>query len=167
MVLAGPPRSSFGAFGSAFLVPPIRVDNPDCVFIGDRVIVHEGVWLSVASTPGQPPPRLEIHDRVSIGRFCQVSCAGLIVIAQDVLISDQVQIGDTYHDYAAGDLTATAQPLSTPQPVRIETGALIGLGAIILPGVVVGAGAYVTEGSLVTTSVAPRSRVSGNPARPV
>jgi acetyltransferase-like isoleucine patch superfamily enzyme len=167
MILAGPPRSAFGAFGSSFLVPPVRVNNADRVFIGDRVMVHEGVWFSLAAIPGLPPPRLVIKDRVTIGRYCQLSLAGEVTIDEDVLISDMVHIGDTFHDYADPELASPLQALSPPKPIRIMAGALIGLGAVLLPGVVVGEGAYVTEGSVVTAAVPPHTRVAGNPARPV
>jgi acetyltransferase-like isoleucine patch superfamily enzyme len=166
--LSAPPPAAFGAFGDrSVVVPPARVELPSSVFIGDGVVIHEGVWLSVVRAFEDTTPRLEIRDRVRLGRFCQISCCGEIVIEEDVLASDQVQIGDTYHEYANADLPATKQALARPKSVRIGRGALLGLGAIVLPGITVGEGAYVVEGSVVTRDVAPHSAVAGNPARPV
>jgi acetyltransferase-like isoleucine patch superfamily enzyme len=53
------------------------------------------------------------------------------------------------------------------QGVTIEEGGTVGPGAIVLPGVTIGRDAIVTAGSVVTASVAARTMVQGNPARPV
>lgn len=166
--LSAPPPRAFGAFGDrSVVVPPARVELPSSVFIGAGVVIHEGVWLSVVRAFDDITPRLEIRDRVRLGRFCQISCCGEIVIEEDVLASDQVQIGDTYHEYENPDLPATKQALARPKAVRIGRGALLGLGSIVLPGITVGEGAYVVEGSVVTRDVPPHGVVAGNPARPV
>jgi acetyltransferase-like isoleucine patch superfamily enzyme len=160
-----PPPDAFGSFGRSYIVAPARVSSPEHIFIGDDVVLHEGIWLSVVKEFADIEPRLEIHDRSVFGRFCQVSCAGTIVIEEDVLISDQVQIGDTFHEYSDPTLPSTKQALARPQPVRIGRGSLIGLGVVILPGVTVGDGAYVVEGSVVTADVPAGAVVSGNPAK--
>jgi acetyltransferase-like isoleucine patch superfamily enzyme len=166
--LSPPPPSAFGAFGSrAVIVPPARIELPSSIFIGDGVVIHEGVWLSVVKAYEDITPRLEIRDRARFGRFCQVSCVGEIIVEEDVLASDQVQIGDTYHEYQNPDLPATEQLLARPKPVRICRNVLLGLGAIVLPGITIGEGAYVVENSVVTRDVAPHTVVAGNPARVV
>jgi acetyltransferase-like isoleucine patch superfamily enzyme len=53
------------------------------------------------------------------------------------------------------------------QGVVIEEDATVGPGAIIMPNVTIGRGAIVTAGSVVTKSVAPKTMVQGNPARPI
>jgi acetyltransferase-like isoleucine patch superfamily enzyme len=160
-----PPPRAFGSFGDSYIVAPARVDSPQYIFIGDGVVLHEGIWLSVVKAFDDVDPHLEIRDRTIFGRFCQISCVGEIVIEEDVLVSDQVQIGDTYHEYADPSLPSTKQPLARPQSVRVKRGSLVGLGAIVLPGITVGEGAYVQEGSVVTADVPDGAVVSGNPAK--
>jgi serine acetyltransferase len=160
-----PPREQFGAFGDSYIVAPARIDGPECIFIGDGVLIHEGVWLSVARSHADIVPHLEIRDRVVFGRFCQVSCVGSIVIEEDVGVSDQVQIGDTFHEYADPTVPSRKQPMSRPEPVRIGAGALLGFGSIVLPGVTVGERAYVVEGTVVTKDVPAGGIISGNPGR--
>jgi acetyltransferase-like isoleucine patch superfamily enzyme len=162
-----PPPSAFGRFGESFIVPPARVELPECIFIGDGVLVHEEVWFSVVRPSPDVTPRLAIGDRTRIGRFCQFSCVGCIDIGVDVLIGDQVQIGDTSHGYEDVALPSTAQPMTPPRTVRIGDGAFIGTGAIVLPGVTIGDGAYVSEASVVGHDVVANTVVVGNPARPV
>lgn len=162
-----PLQSDYGAFGNSYVVAPARVESPQYIFIGDGVVLHEGIWLSVVKKHDDIDPHLEIGDRTVFGRFCQVSCVGTIVVEEDVLVSDQVQIGDTYHEYLDPALPSTKQKLARPQTVRIGRGSLIGLGVIVLPGVTIGEGAYVVESSVVTADVPAGAVVSGNPARVV
>ncbi|MGH2727209.1 MAG: acyltransferase [Actinomycetota bacterium] len=146
-------------------MPPVRISLPECIFIGDGVVIHEGIWISIVRAHSGIEPRIEIGDQTRIGRFCQLSCVGEIVIQEEVLISDQVQIGDTYHEYEDPDLPSTKQGLAPPRPVLIKRGALLNLGVVVLPGITIGESAYVEEGSVVTRDVPAGATASGNPAR--
>jgi acetyltransferase-like isoleucine patch superfamily enzyme len=161
----GPP-GDFRAFGEGSVIaPPARVDGPQWISIGRDVVIHEHVFLAMTHQPGAPPPLLEIGDRVRIGRFCLISVTGHTVIEDDVLISDEVHIGDTYHRYDVPGVGVQDQPLTEPGPIRIGRGALVNFGAIILRDVTVGEEAYVHAGAVVTRDVAPRTEVIGAPAR--
>jgi len=167
--LTPPPPSSFRRFGrGALLLPPVRVNSPQCIEIGDGVVVLEHGWLSVrADHAGDRPPRLAIGDRVRLGRCVSIACIGEVVIEDDVMTSDNVFIADCFHEYADPHTPVLRQPMSEPAPVHIERGAYLGAGSIVLPGVTVGSNAYVGEGSVVTKDVAPGAVVLGNPARTV
>jgi acetyltransferase-like isoleucine patch superfamily enzyme len=142
----------------------MRVENPQFVSIGNGVLIHENVWLSVvAHFPGVTPV-LDIGDNVRIGRGCQLSVAGELIIEKNAIIGDFVQIGDTVHPF---DVVDRMPALTPPQPVRIGIGAVIGSHVTITPGVTVGAGAYVEHQSVVNGNVEPGTRVAGIPARPV
>jgi UDP-3-O-[3-hydroxymyristoyl] glucosamine N-acyltransferase len=162
--LLPPPRHRFGAMGRSVIVPPARVESPECIHIGDGVVVHEHVWFSVVPFFPDITPRLVIGDRVRIGRCCQLSVIGELEIEQDAIIGDFVQMGDTFHPYEAQDRMAA---LTRPQAVRIGRGAVIGSHAVVLPGVTIGAGAYVEHHAVVSSDVAPGAVVAGYPARPV
>lgn len=162
--LVAPPPRRFAAFGQSIIVPPARVESPDCIWIGDGVVVHEHVWFSVVSHLPGVTPRVEIGDRVRIGRCCQLSVIRELVIGANAIIGDFVQIGDTFHPYEAQDRMAA---LSPPLPVRIGRGAVIGSHAVVLPGVTIGDGAYVEHHAVVGGDVPPGAVVAGYPARPV
>jgi acetyltransferase-like isoleucine patch superfamily enzyme len=162
--LVAPPAHRFGALGRSIIVPPARVEAPDCIVIGDGVIIHEHVWLSVVRHFPGITPRLVIGDHVRIGRCCQLSVIGDLEIESGAIIGDFVQMGDTFHPYEAQDRMAALTP---PQPVRIGRGAIIGSHAVVLPGVTVGAGAYVEHHAVVSSDVAAGAVVAGYPARPV
>lgn len=160
-----PPADRYAAFGRSLVVPPARIENPDCITIGDGVVVLEHVWMSVVRFFPDITPRLVIEDFVRVGRCCQLSVAGELVVERGAIVGDFVQIGDTFHPYDAK--VDRMRALTRPEPVRIGTGAILGSHAVVLPGVVIGAGAYVEHHSVVNRDVAPCAIVAGNPAIPV
>jgi acetyltransferase-like isoleucine patch superfamily enzyme len=157
-----PAPQAWKSFGRSYVVPPARVSRPDCITVGDGVVILENVWMSVVRAFDDVEPRLSIGDRVRIGRGCQFSVVGEVVVEDDVLIGDFVQIGDTSHDYRE---PLRGPALVRPRPTRIAAGALIAGQATVLPGVTVGAGAVVDHHSVVTSDVPPGAVVAGNPAQ--
>ncbi|MEY2565783.1 MAG: hypothetical protein QOE35_312 [Actinomycetota bacterium] len=163
-----PPPSAFAAFGdSSVIVPPARVNGPQCITVGDGVVLLEGSWLAVFPQPGYPAPRLTIGDRTRIGRSCHIACVGEVTIGEDVLTADQIYIADTYHGFEQPGRPIAQQPMAPPRPVVIERGAFLGIRSVVLQGVTVGSNAYVGAGAVVTEDVPPRTVVVGNPARVV
>jgi carbonic anhydrase/acetyltransferase-like protein (isoleucine patch superfamily) len=161
-----PPPSAFASFGEgSWIVPPARVATPEAISIGDHTTIHEHAWLSVVACVDGVWPSLRIGNRCSIGRLVHIACVGEIVIEDDVLTSDRVFIGDTYHDYTDPTMAVLDQPMAFPRPVRIGRGAFLGIGSIVLQGVTIGEGAYVAAGAVVTSDVPPHTLVQGNPAR--
>jgi len=167
-VLTPPDPSAYKSFGrGSAVVPPSRVSLPEAIEIGDGVVVHEHAWLSVVAAVPGVTPRLRIGDRTSIGRFSHIACVGEIDIGPEVLTSERIFIGDTYHGYEDVGTPILDQPMAEPQKVTIERGAFLGIGCVVLRGVTVGAQAYVAAGAVVTADVEPRTVVVGNPARVV
>jgi NDP-sugar pyrophosphorylase family protein len=96
-----PPPEAWGHFGQSFVVPPARVSRPDLVEIGDGVVILENVWMSVEHFFEDIRPRFVLGDRVRVGRGCQFTVVGEVVVEEDALIGDFVQIGDTSHLFEA------------------------------------------------------------------
>jgi acetyltransferase-like isoleucine patch superfamily enzyme len=164
--LAVPIPAAFQRFGSGSIIaPPARVDSPECIDIGDDVILLEQAWLAVFPQPGLPAPRLTIGDHTRIGRAAHIACIGEVTIGPEVLTSDYIYIADTYHSYENPAVPIGAQPMAEPKPVRIERGAFLGIRSVVLRGVTVGENAYVAAGAVVVDDVPPRTVVVGNPAR--
>jgi len=163
-----PPPSAFASFGAgSVIVPPARVNTPECIEVGDDVVLLEGAWLAVFAQPGLPRPRLTIGSRTRIGRSAHIACVGEVTIGPDVLTADQIFIADTYHGFEDGTQPIAQQPMAPPRPVVIERGAFLGIRSVILQGVTVGENAYVGAGALVTEDVPARTVVVGNPAQVV
>jgi acetyltransferase-like isoleucine patch superfamily enzyme len=102
-----------------------------------------------------------------LGADLVVACTGRVEIGPDVMASDRVFIGDTYHEYRDIHRPIRDQGLAPPRPVRIAAGAFLGIGVIVLPGVTIGENAYVGAGAVVTRDVPARSVAVGNPAHVV
>ena len=149
------------------MVPPARVTSPERIFLGDDVTILEHAFLSVVAAVPGVTPTLTIGSGSRIGRFAHIACVGEIEIGANVLTSERIFIGDTYHGYEDPDVPVLHQPMAPPQPVHIDDGAFLGIGSAVLLGVTVGAHAYVAAGAVVTQDVAPRTLVVGNPARAV
>jgi acetyltransferase-like isoleucine patch superfamily enzyme len=167
-VFTPPPPHAFRRFGeNSLIVPPARIESPEAIEIGDRVVVHEHAWFSVVKAFDDVEPRLVIDDDVLIDRLCHIACVGEIVIGRRVSIGERSLIGDTFHRYDDVTTPVIDQPLARPRKVTIEAGAHLGLASLIVPGVTVGEQAFVGAGAVVTRDVPPRTLVVGNPARPV
>lgn len=166
--LTPPLPSAFARFGTgSVIVPPARVENPQCISIGRDTTVLENGWLAVYPQAGMAPPRLEIGSGVRIGRSSHISCVGEVVIGDDVLTADHVYIADTFHGYEDVGVPIRRQPMAAPKPVHIGRGAFLGIRSAILQGVTVGENAFVAAGAVVGDDVPARSVVAGNPARVV
>jgi acetyltransferase-like isoleucine patch superfamily enzyme len=164
-----PPRPGwFGEFGTdSVVVPPARITNGDCIWIGDGVRILEHSWLSVVRAVEGYVPRLVISDGCRIGRFANIACVGEVVFEPNVLTADRIFVGDTFHEYEDTSMPVIAQPMAEPRPVLIGEGSFLGVGAMVLHGVSIGRRSYVGAGAVVTESVPPHSVVVGNPARVV
>jgi len=125
-----------------------------------------------------------LKGRLSIGENCYFTSAVLLCeeelrIGNYVVIGWNVTISDSdFHplDAAQRVLDAIAlspvadgqkRPVVAARPVIIEDDVWIGPAVVVLKGVTIGAGSWIEPGSVVTASVAPGSRMAGNPAKPV
>lgn len=157
-------QTRWGSRGRALVLPPLRVERSDLVHLGDGVVVLEDCWMSVVQAFPDVVPSLVLCQDVRVGRGCQFSVVGSLIVRERALIGDFVQIGDTFHPPEATDRMPA---LTRPRAVVIGADAVIAGHAAVLPGVTVGAGAVVDHHAVVTTDVPPGTRVAGNPARPV
>lgn len=137
-----------------------RVENNGRIEIGDRVLIdgrtvlvelvaHEGGTLSVgASTYINYGVSISAHDRVSIGRNCQIGNYTLIMDNDYHDMNDHLQLGES-------------------RPIAIEDNVWIGARVTVLKGVRIGEGSVVGAGAVVTKDVPPRSFAAGVPAKVV
>lgn len=166
--LMPPPPRDFAAFGAgSMIVPPSRIESPERIWIGERVMLHEHAWFIVRQEPDLPPPRLVIGSGTSINRFVKIVCIGEVSIGEECLVGDNVYIADTHYRFEDSTRPIAEQGLAPPKPVVIGNGCHIGVRVMIQPGVTLGDNAYVGAGAVVVEDVPPRSVVVGDPARVV
>lgn len=145
-----------------------------CVILGkENICIGENSWFGVGSEVvaynshlGQKlNASLNIGNNVRATSRCRITCAGEIVIEDDVLLAPEVFITDHNHgmdpEYKGG---YSPQPLQV-KSVRIEKGVWLGQRVTILPGVTVGKHSIIGANSVVTRSVPEYCIAVGNPAK--
>jgi maltose O-acetyltransferase len=110
--------------------------------------------------------KLELGRYIHIGPRSFISATGGLSIGDGTIISANVTILTSNHDYKSGDFLPYGAN-DVLRPVHIGTAVWIGFGAIILPGATVGDGAIVAAGAVVTGDVPAGAIFAGNPASEV
>ncbi len=124
-------------------------------FIGSKTTIGNGTWLV---------QNAKVYDRVKIGEKCIISG----FVGDNSTIGNNVRVlGKLIHKHK---VPVEGRPewdeLSEPGPT-IGDDAIIGFDSIVIGDIHIGEGAYVAAGAVVTKDVAARTRVAGNPARPM
>lgn len=109
------------------------------------------------------PERLEMGDRVRIGRGCYFFCRGGLTIGSNTHISRFVTIYTANHNTEGKAIPYDDEYIC--KPVTIGRAAWIGMNVCITPGVTIGDGAVIGMGTVVSQDVPPGAVVVGAPAR--
>jgi len=145
---------------------PMLICNADCIEIGDRVSIWDGVRLEAVRDRHGRTPVLIIGSNTNIEQDVHIVCHNRIIIGKDVSITGRCAIVDVTHPYQdinagkIGNLIA-----DDDSAVEIGDGAFLGYGAVILPNVRIGKRAVIGANSVVTRDVPDFSVAAGQPAR--
>ena len=158
-------RSS--GFGRDGLGKGCFISGKENIGIGENTWLDEGCEIIAYNSHLNQNlyANLCIGDNVRVHKRCRITCAGEIVIEDDVLLAPEVFITDHNHgmnpEYTGG---YSPQPLQV-KSVRIEKGVWLGQRVTILPGVTVGKHSIIGANSVVTRSVPEYCIAVGNPAK--
>ncbi|QKY05603.1 acyltransferase [Janthinobacterium lividum] len=158
----------FGYAGrSVAIYKPLLIVNAHRIFIGNLVVIRQGVRLEVVITNDHSSPKLTIGNNVNIEQNVHIVCGCNVSIADNVSIAAGAAIVDVNHPHTdVLDSGKIADRIDVENNyVEIGEGVLIGYGAIILPNVRIGRRAVVGAHAVVTKDVPEYSTVAGNPAR--
>lgn len=158
-------RSS--GFGSDGLGKKCVIVGKNNISIGENTWIDDGCELIAYNSHFEQKlyANLCIGDNVRIHKRCRITCAGEIVIENNVLMAPEVFITDHNHGMAPEYLGGySPQPLLV-KDVRIENGVWLGQRVTILPGVTVGKHSIIGANSVVTRSVPEYCIAVGNPAK--
>lgn len=110
--------------------------------------------------------KFEIGDNVWIGDNFYAKAEGEIKIGSGTIISRNVEIWTSNHNYDSDDLmTIPYDKRFINKPVVIGENCWIGTHVIFLPGVTIGEGVVVGAGSVVTKDIPDYAVIGGNPAK--
>ncbi|MEI8596265.1 acyltransferase [Photobacterium sp. Hal280] len=119
-----------------------------------------------------PGARIEVHgdgeiligDNVGIGQNFHITSAGKLSIGSGTVITANVCITNIHHSYQSLDLPVLSQDIVS-KPTSIGDNCFIGFGSVILPGSSLGDNCIVGANSVVNGSFPSGSVIAGNPAR--
>lgn len=136
-------RKKLASVGKNSEVRPYSViDGTKNVFIGDNVIIPEGVRLVCDATDPEAK----------------------IIIGNSVLFAPNVAVYCTTHTYLSTNLPIKDQPLYNKTTI-IQSGAWIGINSVIIPGITIGKNSVVGANSFVNKNVPDFAVVAGSPAK--
>lgn len=118
----------------------------------------------------RPPFYVDYGAHIHFGTGVFVNFGAVMLDVCPITIGDGTQIGPNVQILTADhprDPALRAQGQEWGRPITIGRNVWIGGGAILLPGVTIGDDAIIGAGAVVTRSVANRTTVAGNPARPI
>jgi len=159
-------RRSFRSCGSVYVHPTCRIDNPEFITLGDGVSVgkHSWIYAMVSDTRGNRyEPEIRIGAGTRIGDFGHFTCATRLEIGSDVLITRNVLVTDSVHEYADPQRPVIGQGLVS-RPVRIGEGCWLGNNSVVI-SCSVGRHCVVGANSVVTRDVPDHCVVAGAPAK--
>lgn len=112
------------------------------------------------------PQNILIGDHVWIGEKFLAKGEGGITIGNGCILSRNIEIWTSNHNYDSDDLTAIPYDRRfVLKPVTIGENVWIGSSVIILPGVSIGEGAVIGAGTVVSKNVPAYAVAAGNPVR--
>ena len=144
---------------------PLHI-TPESISIGRGVYIWNDARIeginSYAGT--QYTPHIIIEDGVSVQQRCHITAADTLVIGKNTLISFDVSIQDTDHEYEDLSLPIGNQPLKV-QKTEIGENCFIGSGVKIQAGTVLGRHCVVGTNAVVRGTFPDYCVIVGVPAK--
>ena len=143
-------------------------------FVGIDDGEQRKAYTSLLAKKRKVVPKNAFHASAIISRYAQFGHGNLVQAGCIIQAGVEIDSGVFIHPHAVveagvkiGSYATIHSSAVLGSEVTIGEGAIIGAGAVIVSNTVVGAKAYVAPGSLVLATVEPKTKVHGNPAKPV
>jgi acetyltransferase-like isoleucine patch superfamily enzyme len=145
---------------------PLLLKNIHCVSLKNNVFIRDHARIECIEAKGGQvfTPHLIIEDNVSIEQRCHITAASKLVIGKNTLISFDVSIQDTDHEYQQIGVPISAQPLIVKE-TRIGENCFIGSGAKIQAGTILGKQCIVGTNAVVRGHFPDYCVIVGVPAK--
>ena len=144
-----------------------KLSGTEHISIGKDCFFGEGTELVALEHHFQQTlnSMLLIGDHVRCVGGCRITCAGNLIIENDVLIGPDVFITDRNHGMNPCVHGGYSKQTLIVKNVKIGNGVWLGQRVCVLPGVTVGAHSIVGANSVITHDIPPFSIAVGSPAR--
>ncbi len=160
-------RFQFRGMGSRCVIyRPMIINHAECIELGDRVSIRDGVRLEAIHDPYGRVPLLKIGSNTNIEQGVHIICHNRVTIGRDVSITGRCAIVDVTHPYQDVSSGKVGELIEDRDSfVEIGDGAFLGYGAVVLPNVRIGKRAVVGANSVVTHDVPDFAVAAGSPAK--
>jgi len=140
--------------------------TPEYISIGENVFIRDDARLECVVEKDEQKfmPHLIIEDGVSIEQRVHITSADILVIGKNTMISFDVSIQDTDHEYEDLNLPISNQPLKV-QKTHIGENCFIGSGAKIQAGTILGKHCVVGTNAVVRGTFPDYCVIVGVPAK--
>ncbi len=158
-------RYSFKRCGSVYIMPSVRIDNPQHIILESGVSLMRRGWLyAIISQVGEEQPLITIKDDTKIYDNFHITCSKKLEIGKKCLINRNVLITDTIHNYENIDIPIIDQGIRN-SPTIIGDNCWIGNNAVIISSII-GKHCVISANSVVVNKSIPDfSVVAGNPSK--
>ena len=162
-------KSRFKTFGkNSYLAPGVQILNGKNISVGHNVSILSGCVLE--TVPDELQPELTVGDGCSINEYTHITCAGKIIIGNNLLTGRYCLISDNSHGDNSPDdmdLPPLARKVKRCGEIRIGKNVWLGDRVTVLGNVSIGDGAVIGANSVVTKDIPAYSVAVGAPARVV
>jgi acetyltransferase-like isoleucine patch superfamily enzyme len=151
---------------------PVTITNPQKISIGDDVFIGEHVWLNAGHNPSLLKSQNQDDDLTLIikrgcyiSRFSHINAFHSVHIMEDVLIAENVYLGDADHSITNKTKPIINQEVKIKGKVVIGSGSFVCKNSVIASGVSTGTNSVVGPNSFLTKDLPSYKIAIGNPAR--
>jgi acetyltransferase-like isoleucine patch superfamily enzyme len=156
----------FKNIGSKSVIKKHLLLTPEFISLGNRVIIWNDARIEGVSSYANKSfePHIILEDGVIIQQRCHITAADTLIIGKDSLISFDVSIQDTDHEYEDLFTPIGKQPLRV-RKTHIGENCFIGSGAKIQAGTILGRHCVVGTNAVVRGTFPDYCVIVGVPAR--
>lgn len=160
-------KKSFKNIGKKTIIKnPMLLKNVNNISVGNNVFIRDHARIECLEIKDSQKfnPNLIIEDGVSIEQRCHITVLDTLTISRNTLISFDVSIQDSDHEYENLDLPVALQPLKVSKTC-IGENCFIGSGAKIQAGTILGKHCIVGTNAVVRGIYPDYSVIVGIPAK--
>lgn len=160
-------RYIFKVLGKSCIIKnPLLLKNAHHITLKDRVIVRDHARLECIAYKGDQifTPHLILEEGVSIEQRCHITAADELIVGKNTLISFDVSIQDTDHEYQTLDIAIAQQTLHVKK-TKIGENCFLGSGVKIQAGTILGKHCVVGANAVVKGEFPDYCVIVGIPAK--
>jgi acetyltransferase-like isoleucine patch superfamily enzyme len=156
----------FKSMGKKSIIKKPMFLTPEYISIGNGCYIWNDVRIEAVTSYAHKTfnPHIIIEDGVSLQQRCHITAADTLVICKNTMISFDVSIQDTDHEYEDLSMPVGNQPLRV-QKTSIGENSFIGSGAKIQAGTILGRHCVVGTNAVVRGIFPDYCVIVGVPAK--